>query len=79
MFYRTMRLRVKWYTLAAEQGNAECPILVWVGCTQLGQGVPQDYKTAVKWYTLAAEQGIADCPVQSGFYVREGTRCSAGL
>jgi hypothetical protein len=24
---------------------------------RIGDGVPQDYKTAVKWYTLAAEQG----------------------
>ena len=41
---------LKWYTLAAEQGNAG---------VQSAQGVPQDYKTALKWYTLAAEQGVA--------------------
>ena len=24
---------------------------------QVGEGIPQDYKTAAKWYRLAAEQG----------------------
>jgi TPR repeat protein len=32
-----------------------------VGCAmyEIGDGVPQDDKTALKWYTLAAEQGNA--------------------
>ena len=47
---------MKWYRLAAEQGNA-------VGQYNLGlmyrkgEGVPQDDAEAVKWYSLAAEQG----------------------
>ena len=49
---------VKWYTLAAEQGNARAQFNLAVSFAK-GQGVPQDYKTAVKWYTLAAEQGGA--------------------
>jgi uncharacterized protein len=45
----------EWKPLA-EQGDAG--VARWMGrMYRLGQGVPQDYKTAVKWYTLAAEQG----------------------
>ncbi len=49
---------VKWYTKAAEQGDARSQnnlALMYAN----GQGVPQDYKQAVKWYTKAAEQGDA--------------------
>ena len=48
---------MKWYTLAAEQGiaTAQTSLGFMYG---LGQGVPQDYKTAMKWFTLAAEQGL---------------------
>ncbi len=49
---------VKWFTLAAEQGDAKAQYnLGWM--YEKGLGVVQDYKTAVKWYTLAAEQGLA--------------------
>ncbi len=47
---------VKWYTKAAEQGNAE-------GQSSLGRmyyfgrGVPQDYIKAYAWSNLAAAQG----------------------
>ena len=47
---------VKWWTLAAEQGNATAQFLLGKMFFD-GQGVPQDYKTAVRWYTLAAEKG----------------------
>jgi uncharacterized protein len=49
---------VKWYRLAAEQGNASAQYNLGV-MYEKGQGVPQDYKTAVKWFRLAAEQGNA--------------------
>ena len=49
---------VKWYRLAAEQGNADAQSNLGTMYDN-GQGVPQDYKTAVKWYRLAAEQGYA--------------------
>jgi uncharacterized protein len=49
---------VKWYTKAAEQGDAEAQSNLGV-MYQNGQGVPQDYKEAVKWYTKATEQGFA--------------------
>ena len=51
-------MAVKWYTLAAEQGNAFAQLnlgVMYVG----GLGVLQDYATAAKWYTNSAEQGIA--------------------
>lgn len=47
---------VKWFTLAAEQGNAEAQN--YLGrCYQYGYGVDKDYKKAMQWYTRAAEQG----------------------
>ena len=68
---------VKWWTLAAEQGDADAQNNLGFMYNN-GRGVPQDDKTAVKWYTLAAEQGYADCPEQSGCNVRQRRRCSAG-
>jgi TPR repeat protein len=49
---------VKWYRLAAAQGNA--PAQGNLGHMYAnGQGVPLDYAEALKWYRLAAEQGDA--------------------
>jgi TPR repeat protein len=46
---------VKWYTKAAEQGEATGQrLLGW--CYANGAGVAKDEKEAVKWYTKAAEQ-----------------------
>jgi hypothetical protein len=47
---------IKWYRLAAEQGEEDAQFALGVMYDQ-GQGVPQDYKEAVKWYRLAANQG----------------------
>ena len=47
---------LKWYTLAANQGNANAQFKLGFMYDE-GTGVSQDYKTAMKWYTLAAEQG----------------------
>ncbi len=47
---------VKWFRLAAEQGNADAQNnLGWVYAN--GLGIPKDLEEAVKWYRLAAEQG----------------------
>jgi uncharacterized protein len=46
----------KWTTLA-EQGDANAQYNLG-NIYRLGQGVPQDDKTAEKWYRLAAEQGL---------------------
>ena len=48
----------EWKPLA-EQGNVYAQVnLGWM--YDIGQGVPEDDKTAVKWYRLAAEQGYAN-------------------
>ena len=38
----------------------------------VGDGVPQDYKTAVKWWTIAAEQGLAVAQNNLGFMYHTG-------
>ena len=49
---------MKWYKLAAEQGDADAQTQMGFMYNK-GKGVPQNDKTAVKWWTLAAEQGNA--------------------
>jgi len=49
---------VKWYTKAAEQGDADSRYILG-NMYRAGHGVLQDYKKAVQWYTKAAEQGYA--------------------
>ena len=59
------KIAVKWYTLAAEQGNAVAQKNMGVLYNN-GLGVPKDYRTAVKWYRLAAEQGNPHAQMQLG-------------
>jgi TPR repeat protein len=63
---------VKWYTLAAEQGNANAQFNLGLMYDN-GLGVPQDDKTAVKWYRLAAEQGITAAQGNLGAMYAVGT------
>ena len=49
---------IKWYRLAAAQGNASHRIISDL-CTQNGRAVPKDYDEAIKWFRLAAAQGDA--------------------
>ena len=62
---------VKWYRMAAEQGNA-------LGQTNLGvmhekgKGVPKGYAEAVEWYRLAAEQGHASAQTNLGVMYDKG-------
>jgi hypothetical protein len=62
---------MKWYTLAAEQGNTDAQNSLGVMYDN-GEGVPQDYKVAVKWYTLAAEQGDAGAQYNLGVMYADG-------
>jgi TPR repeat protein len=64
---------VQWWTLAAEQGNADAQYNLGLSYYK-GEGIPQDDKIAVKWYTLAAEQGFADAQHNLGvmYAVGEG-------
>jgi TPR repeat protein len=50
---------VKWYRLAADQGNLEAQSRLGSMYESGVVGVPQDYTEAVKWYRLAADQGDA--------------------
>ncbi len=47
---------VKWFSLAAEQGDAFAQFNLGVAYNN-GEGVTQDYSEAAKWFRLAAEQG----------------------
>jgi TPR repeat protein len=49
---------VKWYRLAAEQGDAAAQFNLGY-MYNIGNGVPQGYTEALKWYRLAAAQGNA--------------------
>ena len=62
---------VRWYRLAAEQGNAEAQSNLGVMYGN-GQGVGQDDAEAVRWYRLAAEQGHAHAQNNLGFMYRDG-------
>jgi TPR repeat protein len=56
---------VKWYRLAAAQGDASAQFNLGVMYSS-GQGVLQDYAEAVKWYRLAAAQGDASAQLNLG-------------
>ena len=62
---------VKWYRLAAEQGNVAAQFDLGFMYAN-GRGVAQDDKEAVKWYRLAAEQGDADAQSNLGNMYRSG-------
>jgi TPR repeat protein len=70
---QSYKTAVKWYTLAAEQGDAFAQNNLGLMYDN-GRGVPQDYALAVKWYTLAAEQGHAIAQKNLGvmYYNGEG-------
>ncbi len=57
---------VRWYRLAADQGNATAQFNLGV-MYDTGRGVPQDDAEAVRWYRLAADQGDADAQFNLGF------------
>jgi uncharacterized protein len=48
---------LKWYRLAADQGNADAQYFLG-NMYQDGKGVVQDYREGVKWLRLAAQQGM---------------------
>ena len=62
---------VKWYRLAAAQGDARAQNSL--GYMYLnGQGVAQSYQEAVKWYKLAAAQGVAEAQYNIGVVYEYG-------
>ena len=48
---------VKWFRLAAEQGNVLSQNLLGLQYLLGGMGVVQNYKEALNWFILAAKQG----------------------
>ena len=64
VFYKDYKQAVKWYTKAAEQGDASAQYEPSVKVLTMAREYLQDYKQAVKWYTKAAEQGY----VKAQFY-----------
>ena len=62
---------VRWYRLAAEQGDATAQnnLGVMYGA---GRGVPQDDAEAVRWYRLAVEQGDANAQYNLGVRYDDG-------
>ena len=62
---------MKWYRLAAEQGNAYGQFNLGVMYAN-GQGVVQDNAEAVKLYRLAAEQGYASAQFNLGGMYGDG-------
>ena len=82
---RDYKEAVKWFRLAAEQGNGDAQVNLGVMFYQ-GQGVPapprqserhffqrpEHYKEAVKWFRLAAEQANAVAQVNLGFMYDKG-------
>ena len=71
---------VKYYQLAAEQGDAEAQNALGF-CFDYGKGVTQDRVKAVRWYKLAAEQGHAKAQYSVGncFYKGEGVRVAQDI
>ena len=64
-------MAVKWYRLAAEQGDADAQYRLGIMYLN-GRGVPQDDVVAVKWSHKAAEQGDADAQSLLGAMYERG-------
>ena len=60
---------VKWYRIAADQGNAQAQFNLGV-IYENGEGVPQDYKEAMKWYRMAADQGNSQAQFNLGVMLK---------
>ena len=54
-----LRRGLKWYRLAADQGDADAQNNLGVMYAN-GEGVPQDYVRAHMWFNLSAAQGNQD-------------------
>ncbi|MEO8683504.1 MAG: tetratricopeptide repeat protein [Devosia sp.] len=69
---------VKWYLLAAEQGNAEAQRNLG-GLYGSGRGVAQNDAEAKRWFRAAAEQGDAQAQYVLGFYYTTGDESMSWL
>ena len=64
---------VKWYRLAAEQGDAAAQSNLGLMYDN-GEGVPESKVDAYLWWNLAAAQGLADAKTNKGIVEKEMTR-----
>ncbi len=62
---------MKWFTFAAEQGNALAQSNLSAMYAK-GKGVPRDDETAVKWWKLAAKQGHVSAQFELGVSYANG-------
>ena len=62
---------VRWYRLAAEQGDAEAQFSL-AYMYDIGRGVLQDDTQAIRWYRLAADQGNATAESSLGLMYANG-------
>ena len=62
---------VKWYRLAADQGNADAQKAMG-NMYNAGKGLLQDYAKAASWYRLASEQGNAQAQYNLGIMYENG-------
>jgi len=68
-----LSLSVRWYRLAAEQGDADAQCMLG-DAYHRGIGVPEDDVEAVKWYRKAADPGLARAQYSLGnaYYTGRG-------
>ena len=66
-----LEIAVKWYQIAAEQGNIEAQQNMGHICRR-GEGAEQNYEKAIEWYLKAAEQGDAVSQRLLGFMCMKG-------
>lgn len=64
-------LAVKWFSKAAEQGNANAQFNLGY-MYQMGEGVPKNASLAAQWYRKAAEQGVANAQFNLGLMYANG-------
>jgi len=62
---------LKWFRLAASQGDADAEFNLGVMYTD-GQGVPQDDAEAATWYRRAADKGNARAQYNLGLWYAKG-------
>ena len=62
---------VKWYTMAAEQGDNVAQVNLAL-CFEKGRGTEKDMAKALDWHRKAAEQGNMNAVINVGLYYEKG-------
>ena len=69
---------IRWYRLAAEEGNPEAKYSLGVMYSK-GQGTPQDYTEAIFWFKQLADEGDPDAQYNLGVLYWKGQGVPADL